>query len=324
LLIRFDSFCPNCTGESAYWQGEEASNNWQRATIFVRATAPWSTTRIETPDTAGELVGISCPSTQLCVAVSRFGSVYTAIAPLGGTASWTSTSVGGFPTGISCGSSTLCVISGTTGVITSSNPTGGSTAWHATSLGSAPGLEAVSCAPEGLCVAVAQKHVYASNNPTAGSTAWTSTEIGDELVAVSCPTSAFCVVGDEDGSGGAYYTTNPGAATPTWLAAGTAFDGESIDSISCSSPSGCVAVGSNGDVECSSNLSQGWAGGKVDPSHLMRAIACPSTGLCAAIDENGAGGTKIEPGACVEAHYRAACSALRIKRSIKLIVWTPR
>ncbi len=79
-------------------------------------------------DGSNGLLGVSCPSSGLCVGVDNFGNVVTSSNPTGGAGAWAVTNVVGanFMTGVSCPSSSLCVaVDGGGNVVTSSNPTGG-------------------------------------------------------------------------------------------------------------------------------------------------------------------------------------------------------
>ena len=105
-----------------------------------------------------DLLGVSCASTSLCVTYNGKGTVFTSIAPSGGSTQWTPADIDGEKelTGISCTSSpsTLCVATDNEGnVITSTNPTGGPSAWTVTPVDAGNRLESVSCASTSLCVA---------------------------------------------------------------------------------------------------------------------------------------------------------------------------
>src|SRR5437773_2118884 len=78
------------------------------------------------------LVGVSCPTSGLCVAVDSDGNIITSTKPTGGATAWTAVHVGSanYLTGVSCPSISLCVAVGASGVVvTSTNPSGGVAAW---------------------------------------------------------------------------------------------------------------------------------------------------------------------------------------------------
>ncbi len=164
---------------------------------------------------------VSCPSAQLCVAVTGEGYVYSSTDPTGSGDDWRVVDVDGDGRdthlwSVSCPTASLCVaVSGeryTSGkVLTSTNPTGGTAAWTVTQLDESLDLRGVSCGTPTLCVAVAQQgRLLVSRNPTGGAGAWT--ELGTpggpgDLQGVSCAATVICVAGN---SGGNLLTsTNP-------------------------------------------------------------------------------------------------------------------
>src|SRR5207342_832113 len=83
------------------------------------------------------LLGVSCPSTSLCVAVDDEGNVVTSTSPTGGAGAWTVTGVDGSNefVGVSCPSTSLCVAADFDGnIVTSTDPTGGASKWTVTAV----------------------------------------------------------------------------------------------------------------------------------------------------------------------------------------------
>jgi hypothetical protein len=117
------------------------------------------------------VVGVSCPSVALCVAVDYGGNVVTSRNPTGGAAASKVAHVGVSELwGVSCASTSLCVAVDNVGyVAASSNPTGGATAWKPTQVVSSSGFRGVSCIGDNLCVAVGDAgNVFTSSDPTGG------------------------------------------------------------------------------------------------------------------------------------------------------------
>ena len=113
----------NPTGGAAAWK---VTHVYGRAGCAPTATqAPCS------------LNGMSCPSTDLCVAVESDGGVVTSSNPTGGAVAWKVTHLfdasalgSNLLRAVSCPSSNLCVAIEIPGsVLTSSKPTGGGAAW---------------------------------------------------------------------------------------------------------------------------------------------------------------------------------------------------
>jgi len=118
-------------------------------------------------DSTNELTAVSCPSTKLCVAVddavshNSFGRVVTSTKPTTGTP-WKVQLVDkskNFPEpfGVSCPSTSLCVVVDDGGfAFTSTKPTGGAHAWKKSAHPVDPreGFNAVSCSPTSTTVCV--------------------------------------------------------------------------------------------------------------------------------------------------------------------------
>ena len=125
--------------------------------------------------------GVSCPSSELCVAVGD-GDVATSTDPTGGAGAWSVASL--IPAAsripnkpnrldaVSCPSARLCVATDDDGnVWTSTDPTGGVAAWTETNVdGPEKILSGVSCPTESLCVAVDRGggDVLTSTDPSGG------------------------------------------------------------------------------------------------------------------------------------------------------------
>lgn len=223
---------------------------------------PWS--NVAKIDGKTPLTGVSCPTLTLCVAVDANGNVITSTKPTGGRSAWarpvkidTATAAGGGPaglTGISCPTPTLCVaVDGapTGSVFVSTNPAGGAAAWHAAQVATGP-LTSVSCASSTLCVAAGIEH-YVSIAPTGGVSAWKATGLqlgGGVFSAIDCPAIALCIATG-------YGNTNVGLATAT------------------TTPTGRPTDWVTSDVESAP---------PVPGQGLLDGIACPSAGLCVAVD----------------------------------------
>lgn len=259
-----------------------------------------------------QIRGISCPSEQLCVAVTFEGSIYTTKNPTGGAGAWSVTDLesSGPRThlyGISCPTADFCAASaGGAKVVTSTNPTGGAAAWTKTQLAGPLELRGISCASAALCVAVGddgdnirpapgdQGVLLNSTQPLGGTWQHARIPAQGSLFGVSCPSAALCVSGD--GFGNLLVSTAPGA-TGSWRA----IDGGGsvqITAVDCIDASRCVAVDNNGDVLTSANPAGGaadWTFTNLLPypgadggaaNHLF-GVSCPSTSLCAASGNEG-------------------------------------
>jgi hypothetical protein len=173
----------------------------------------WTATKI---DGVSELIAISCPAAQFCVAIDGLGTVVTSTDPTGGAAAWQVSEVAAtfWVTAINCPTVHLCVaVDEHGGVVTSTHPTGGTDAWTRTTLDGSPFLMSVSCPSATFCIAGAQSdYAFVTNDPTGGSEAWMRQRVSDQglmnIYGLSCPSSRFCV---GVGYGGDRVYTNPAA-----------------------------------------------------------------------------------------------------------------
>ncbi len=120
----------------------------------------WTAFSLEDDRVAGDLFGVSCPATNLCVAGGSDSLIATSTNPAAGSRAWSVAHPGGrvevpttppggpappegaeslFPgaqvRGVSCPSTTLCVgVTFDSRIFSSTNPTGGAAAWKVASL----------------------------------------------------------------------------------------------------------------------------------------------------------------------------------------------
>jgi hypothetical protein len=268
----------------------------------VLASPRWSWTG---PVTSSYLGYMSCPSTSLCVSSSAKAVIETSHDPLAGaSAKWVSKSLSNkYALGnVSCPSVSLCaavIYIGTGGglnegaMLTSANPAAGASAtWAASHVPS--GLEDISCASRSLCVAV----------------------------GISQTTGGALVVTSTDPSRGASATWT--LSTPDHAVLGGLY------SVSCPSPSLCVAMGQSesGDFaiatsrDPSAGASASWVVSTPD-RHAVRAantedgMSCPSVSLCVVIaTERGTGFTSsiltsTDPGAGASASWSQSPASTR-------------
>jgi hypothetical protein len=289
------------TGGSSAWRFVYAGEGpWPK-------TENWPTEGIS----GRQIQSVSCPSTNLCVAVTDQGNIYTSTNPTGGASSWATTQIDGKGSnihlfGVSCPATNLCVaVSGKRSIhggvdsgkiFTSTDPTGGTSAWRSIELGEPFEFRGVSCSSPSLCVAVAEDgRIVTSTDPTGDASAWhvIGAPAGPgSLRAVSCVAAALCLSGNE--SGDLLSSTNPSADASSWSEA----DGGGsvqISGVSCPSASECVAVDDNGDVLTSTEPAGGaatWSFTNVvpftsDEGNALFAASCPSGSLCAVAGSRG-------------------------------------
>lgn len=247
----FRIFCPSselCIATSEQIRGDWAYPILVTSTDPTGGPAAWKVTQVADPG----VVGLSCPSITLCVAVGG-NDVSTSTNPTGGSAHWT---VAHLLTGstslidLSCPTVSLCVALDDAGnIFTSSRPAGGVNAWKKVARASSgSNFQAMlSCPSADLCVAVDTYGDVAAGDPTGGAAVWKVTKVAGNhwLRAISCPGVNLCVA---LGYGGNVLTTiRPTGGAAAWKsihAIGTDF----LTGVSCPTVSLCVAVDSAGTV----------------------------------------------------------------------------
>ncbi|WP_249011445.1 hypothetical protein [Conexibacter sp. DBS9H8] len=149
-----------------------------------------------------QLDGISCPTTELCVAVGV--GVATSTDPTGGPSAWRSSSALSAQS-VSCADSHLCVaVDGNGNAYATTDPTGGPQAWHEQvaidrSYPFSP-LTGITCPAENLCVGVnASGDAVSSRDPTVGPWVAQMIDPNSGLAAVSCPDPNLCLAADGAG-----------------------------------------------------------------------------------------------------------------------------
>ncbi len=227
---------------------------------------------------------IDCLSALLCVGPSA-AKIYSSTEPTARTSAWTSTALPGasaFSNDVSCPSENLCVdvrIDGS--LATSTDPTGGASAWSISELDSSGSLNAIFCSTQPECfISDSSGAVYTSTNPAGGARAWT-VSASPQFESGTCPTTALCVAVDGQDI---QTTTDPGAGK--WTKHPVA---DYLDGIACPSASLCLAVGTAGALDVSTNPASGaWTHTTIDDGRqLLNSIACPSASLCVAVDSTG-------------------------------------
>lgn len=217
----------------------------------------WSDAKLVSPDTIAD---IDCPTSDFCITADVYGHVTTSSNPTGAESDWKAVDVtSSSPRAISCPSPSLCVAVGADGqMATSGDPTGGAAAWATTDIAGVGYLGAVDCAI-GVCAALdSEGRILLTSNPTGGAGAWSIGEpVGNQffLSAIDCPSSALCVgVGAENHNlgGGLFVQEN-------------------------------IVVTIEDPVGPGRKLTKSYLG----PRSFIRAISCPTTTFCIAVDKQG-------------------------------------
>jgi Zn-dependent metalloprotease len=243
---------PGCSTENGRYVAR-VTNRAKEATVPAEHCVYWGEyAHKQTIDTGNSLKAVSCvPGTTECVATdSKGNALYSTTVSATATATWKVWTGPASPgEAVACPTSSLCTLAyGKVGEGIGGN------VYYATSLGGT---------------------VKEAFKPANGA------------LAISCPSSTFCVDGQEAGS--ISYSTSPGSTSWTEV---TSIGSSAINGVSCLSSSFCAAVNGVGDVyvansEAHIKEAAGWKLTDVDGSTALHGIACTSTTSCVAVDSVG-------------------------------------
>ena len=279
--------------------------------VVPASASTWTVTKLKDDEVVGPLFGISCPSTDLCVATGSDSLVATSTNPTGGRNAWKVFHPGGteqigeapegskgfvFPgaqiRGVSCPAAELCVgVSLTGSIFSSTNPTGGSSAWKIVPLGGEKEphihLTGVSCPSTTFCLAVAYgSKIVFSGSPTGDRSAWTVAELAEPLDfrGVSCPTVSLCVAVDNEGK--IVASANPTGPASAWTPAVSPAGINGLNGIACPSASLCVTGNAGQILTSTSPATSAWNVVTAGSGLPVKGVSCPALTACAAVDNN--------------------------------------
>ncbi|HEY5052397.1 MAG TPA: hypothetical protein VII45_03210 [Solirubrobacterales bacterium] len=285
----------------------------------------WTTARLPGPAGKVFLLGVSCPSQGLCVAVGTNNLIASSTDPTGGSSAWRFVYAGegpwpkteNWPTeeisgrqiqSVSCPSANLCVAVTDQGFIySSSDPTGPASSWNVAQVDDGKGrnthLFGVSCPTPELCVAVSGKRsdqgkIFTTTDPTGPAGAWNSIELGEQIEfrGISCGSTSLCVAVADDGR--IVTSTNPRGEASDWHVIGGPAGPGSLRAVACVAPALCLGGNETGSLLSSTNPSAGassWSEADGGGSVQITGVSCPSASECIAVDDNGDVLTSTEP-----------------------------
>ena len=148
--------------------------------------------------------------------------------------------------------------------------------------------EAVECPSATLCLLAAGEVSGGGGNlyraSSLGGSFFTSFKPANGVVAVSCPSTSFCV-STQAGGGFIRYSTNPSGILWTAVSIGSG----AMRGVDCLSASFCAVVDHSGNVRIATTEkgvkeAPGWTATNVNGEAALDAIACSSTTSCVAVD----------------------------------------
>ena len=263
-------------------------------------------------DVKGEFLGVSCASATMCFAVGIGNSALTFIERFNGT-SWSTSpnpKLAGELDGVSCASATSCLAVGEHGSGPTISEHWNGTTWSVVKSPSPDGFESmlpgVSCGSATNCIAVGSfqpptfgpKHLFTEQwNGTSWSLTAPPSDVSQSaLSSVSCVSATNCFAVGTDSSGYTEQTLIEHWNGTTWSvmaspnASGT--KASSLVSISCSSATNCLAVGS-AQAQFVRTLVERWNGAhwsivknpKITTSggNELSGVSCVSSTTCFAV-----------------------------------------
>ena len=246
----------------------------------------------------GEAVSISCARNDVCEAVTLAGQV--ALVPSSAPDAMTIDQAGNTPDSISCPTLNFCVAVDIAGnIITELNGTWGAPVPSVQQKPSPIIWSGVSCSSDTQCLAVGvNSQFYPEYAYLQGST-WhvgETTETLTEFNEVSCQGNT-CLATNSNGESVTFTlstTAPPAVGSPKGIDATQ--QGFVATSISCASPTYCVAAGKDGILVPWSNGSWG-AGGQVFPAATTNGsiVSCALLG-CVAFNQAGSYAAQVTPG----------------------------
>jgi hypothetical protein len=173
------------------------------------------------------LQAVSCPSTQLCVAVAG-GAALISTDPGATRPHWTTATLDSAPfVSVSCASAALCVAANLAGVAEiSTNPTAAHPHWTTPAQAGGGGTLSVSCPSVLQCVLVGARDVRVLTYPAMTTPLFSAPATiagpSEGLTGVSCPSITSCIAIDNEGnalSGSATGPLHPPAASTSQITA---------------------------------------------------------------------------------------------------------
>jgi len=208
--------------------------------------------------TQSALVGVSCPTASLCVAVGDESVIATSTNATGSAGAWRIVR----PYDLTVETDEKCY---------STPPDAPPTQVPCSPFSPAKRMRSVSCPNVNLCVAVAgEGYIYSSTDPTGSASAWRVADIDDDhsnikLESISCPDPGFCIAVSGKNYFGGHGNQNTGKVLTTTdpTGPGSAWRVTQLDppvdlkAVGCASRSFCVAVAKNGYIFKSTNPAGG-------------------------------------------------------------------
>jgi hypothetical protein len=285
-----------------------------QAKLAQSAALTWRSHRVPG---AGSFAAVQCPSTQICVAITKNDQLWTTRNASSEHPAWKQTAglkvmgpeedfeqQSGF--NLSCPTAHLCVTSYFGTILTSTDPTGPQSAWTSTNIQPAGAkadgkIDSLSCSSATLCVAGMNEWVNeegggtylnlaTTRNPTGGTSAWKVVKgPGDYLTSLSCGPGGVCAGGDEYGT--ILATANASAGATSWDQVGS-LPG-TLDWQTCASAKLCIGVDDSGRPVASTRpaVAKSWVRQKLAKGDYMGIVSCSGAGFCVATggDKKGQG-----------------------------------
>jgi hypothetical protein len=285
---------------------------WGGSTAWAASSFSWSAPQPVITGGASGITHLACaPGSTLCVGGDYFdGDIAASANVTSGANEWITGNIDGRTvnstngasestiTGVACPSTTLCIATDDSGhILVSEHPAESTASWSKALPAASEGhaLNSPTCPTTALClVADSNGTVLTSTNPAGGAGTWTATKLAITPAVVGCETTTLCVAVSTTGQ--IVTSTEPTGGESKWSSAtATVNASHTPTAISCATGL-CAFVDDNGDVVSATEPAGGaskWASAEIDSGEYMRAISCPSSGLCIADGSYSASGPGV-------------------------------
>ena len=239
---------------------------------FYYNGSTWSTSA--SGDT-NALKSVSCVSNAFCMVVDSSGNYLTFDITTNAWVGPTATGDTNTLTSVSCAATNFCEAVDSAGNVIVY--TGGAGSWGAATLIDSNGnLNSISCPSTTFCGAVDQSgHAVIATG--AGPTWGAVSALGTTLSSISCSIASTCIA---VGAGNGY-----GYTGATWLASTSVDGANTLDAVSCATPSFCVGGDSVGNAVFAQVNGTGISAGP------LSSISCPASNMCVAVGSLYSSGT---------------------------------
>ncbi len=264
------------------------------STDAFQASPTWSNSMVgySPTQTASNILGISCPTINLCIGVDSTGDIIYSVNPTEGGSTYNivnvdlSTAI----TSISCPNVSLCVAVDKRGNILSSlNPTGQLSSWNVDYADPGHSIVSISCPSSSLCIALdSAGNILANTDPTnVANPSWIIFNVdgSNDPTSITCADISLCLLTDSVGN--VIVSSNPAGGASQWNV--QTIDSQTpLVSSGCTNLNQCFVSDSQGNLLVSTDpLSDKWYSGNLLTNSELTSFSCSQSNECLSVDSTG-------------------------------------